>query len=141
MFRRKRRARILPAPTVVDMPAEIDAANADAIGEVLASALVPGLRVLVADLSATAFCDVRGARAFALARAKAVDNGTALRLVVPSGSVRRVFELIELDRRVPIYLSLSAALAPEIEAGLLNSQAYVWSPAAGYVGKARRHQH
>lgn len=104
------------AQTVIDMPAEIDGGNAEQVGEALAAAMRPGLNVVIADLTATTFCDLRGARVFAMARRQAVQNGTALRLVVPSRAVRLAFEITELDRRVPIYASLSAALAPEMGA-------------------------
>lgn len=101
---------------VIDMPAEIDSASVGHLGALLASAIVPAVSVVVADLTGTTFCDVAGARMFAVAHMRAAENGTVLRLVVPAASVRRLFELVELDRLLPIYQGLSAALAPEIEA-------------------------
>ena len=47
-------------PPVVTLPAEIDMANADAVGERLAAALAPGVRVVIADMTATTFCGSAG---------------------------------------------------------------------------------
>jgi anti-anti-sigma factor len=98
------------------MPAEIDISNADRVRDALVAALAPGLRVLIADLDGTSFCDASGARAFVRARQRAVENGTGLRLVVPHSGVRRVLQAIDLDHLVPIYDCLSAAIAPDYEA-------------------------
>ena len=113
---RERAFRAPAGPTVVDIPAEVDMSNAEHVQDILRSALVPGTTVVIADLTATTCCDMRGARAFATARMHAIENGAVLRLVIPSATVRRAFEVIELDRLLPIYPSLSMAMAPEIEA-------------------------
>jgi hypothetical protein len=39
----------LPRPAVVALPAEIDMANAESVGERLRSAFIPGITVVVAD--------------------------------------------------------------------------------------------
>jgi anti-anti-sigma factor len=114
------------AQTVIEQPAEIDRGNAEQVGEALAAAMHPGLKVVIADLTATTFCDLPGARVFAMARRQAIENGTALRLVVPSRAVRLVFQITELDRLVPIYASLSAALAPEMDAASPAAAASPW---------------
>jgi len=46
--------------TVVSFPAEIDMATAGAIGGQLAAALAPGVPAVIADMTATTFCDSAG---------------------------------------------------------------------------------
>jgi anti-sigma B factor antagonist len=47
-------------PVIVTLPAEIDMANVDALGEQLAAAFAPSTRVAIADMTATTFCDSIG---------------------------------------------------------------------------------
>ena len=71
--------------TVVTLPDEIDMANADAIGEEFAAALAPGVRVVIADMTATTFCGSAGInmlirakkRAAACARSRRDGPGAA----------------------------------------------------------------
>jgi anti-sigma B factor antagonist len=99
-------------PVVVTLPAEIDIANADAVGEQLAAALVPGVRVVIADMTATAFCDSRGVRMLVLAQRQAVANDAELRLLLPNPRVMRVWRIMGLETVLPVYQSLDEALAP-----------------------------
>ena len=57
-------------PVIVRLPAEIDMANADSIGEELAAASAPGVAVVIADMTATTFCDSMGMRMLVLARVR-----------------------------------------------------------------------
>jgi anti-sigma B factor antagonist len=100
----------LPA-VVVALPAEIDIANADPVGQQLASALTPAVRTVIADMTATRFCDSSGISMLVQAHKQAAANGTELRLVVLSAAVLRALTLAALDRLLPIYPSLSQALA------------------------------
>ena len=99
-------------PVVVTLPAEIDIANADAVGEQLAAALGPGVTVVVADMTATTFCDSRGVRMLVLAQRQAVANGAELRLLLPNPRVMRVWRILGLEMVLPVYQSLEEALAP-----------------------------
>ena len=103
------RARVSPA--VVTLPAEIDMANADRVGADLQAALAPGVTAVVADMTATTFCDSRGIHALVLAHQRATASGAELRLVVPSACVLRVLALTGLDRWLAIYPGLPEALA------------------------------
>lgn len=96
---------------MVKLPAEIDATCAEQVAEELGRALAGDVRVLVADMTATVLCDASGARALRLVHGRAVRQGAALRLVVPSALVRRVLELLGVDRVVPVYPGLAAAVA------------------------------
>jgi len=108
----------VPAQTaVLTLPAEIDITNAGRLCGKVGSALVSGATVVVADMTATTFCDSSGARILVLAWGQAAMNGIDLRIVVPSTTVRRGFTLMGLDGFLPFYPSLSAALtAPPAQA-------------------------
>ena len=100
----------LPA-VVVALPTEIDMTNADRVGQQLGSALTPGVRTVIADMTATRFCDSSGISMLVQAHKQAAANGTELRLVVASPAVLRPLTLTGLDDLLAIYPSLSQALA------------------------------
>jgi anti-sigma B factor antagonist len=110
------------APVVVTLPAEIDISNADTVGENLAEAFTPGVRLVIADLSATEYCDSSGLRNLARAQAKAAASAAELRLVVQSPAVRHVLDLVGFADLLGIYTSINEAQAPGLR------------PAAGPVG-------
>jgi anti-sigma B factor antagonist len=95
---------------VVTLPAEIDMANADRVGADLQAAFALGVATVVADMTATTFCDSRGIHALVLAHQRATASGAELRLVAPSAGVLRVLALTGLDRWLAIYPSLPEAL-------------------------------
>jgi anti-sigma B factor antagonist len=101
----------LVSPLVIPMPDEIDVSNAGYVGEQLRSAITPGAGVVVADLSATTFCDSFAVLHLMLAHDKAVANNVPLLLVVPAGAVLRLLELVGARRVLRIYPTVAAALA------------------------------
>ena len=100
----------LPA-VVVALSAEIDMANAGEVGQQLVSAVEPGVKTVIADMTATTFCDSSGISMLVRAHKQAVANGTELRLVVSAAAVLRSLALASIDHLLPIYPSLSTALA------------------------------
>ena len=96
-------------PGVIVMPAELGVANAHLAGEQLGSAFVPGVTVVIADMTDTVHCDSWGVRMLVLAHKRATANHAELRLAVPSAVLRHTFALAGL--LLPIYPSMSAALA------------------------------
>lgn len=100
-----------PRTAVVTLPAEIDMANADRVGADLQAALAPEVTTVVADMTATTFCDSCGIGALVMAHKHAAASGAELRLVVPSACVLRVLAVLGLDRWLAIYPSLREALA------------------------------
>jgi anti-anti-sigma factor len=98
-------------PAVVTLPDEIDAVNAGLVGKLLGAAIVPGVTVLVADLTATKFCDCAGTHNLMLASRQASASHAELRLAVRSPAVLRVLELTGADRVLRVYPDLAAALA------------------------------
>jgi anti-anti-sigma factor len=101
----------LIGPAVVMLPDEIDVINADAVGERLVAAIVPGVAVVIADLTGTTFCDCAGVSALLLASRKARASNAELRLVVRSHIVLRILELLGADQVMPVYPDLGMALA------------------------------
>jgi anti-sigma B factor antagonist len=100
-------------PVVVEFPDELDFDNAGDIAERLRAAIAPGVSVVVADLTTTAFCDSSGVRIMLLARDWASAGNVELRLAVPPGPTLVVLKLLDLDERLPIYPGLEQALAGE----------------------------
>lgn len=66
--------------------------------------------VVVADLTATTFCDTMGIHPLVMAHKQARAVNAELRLAVPSASVLSVMTVMGLDRVLRIYPSLDAAL-------------------------------
>lgn len=96
-------------PRVIVLPAELDIGNANLFGEQLGSVIVPGVTVVIADMTATTRCDSWGIRMLAMAHRRATANHAELRLVVPSAVLRHTFALMGL--LLPIYPSMNEALA------------------------------
>ncbi len=106
----------LPA-AVIALPAEIDMANAGQVGQQLGAAFAPAVRAVIADMTATRFCDSSGISMLVRAHQQAAANGTELRLVVRSTAVLRALTLVQMDYLLPIYPSLSQALGAAPEPG------------------------
>ena len=77
------------APVIVTLPDEIDVANAGQLRGLLRPAIAAGARIIVADLSATEFCDAAGVRQLVMIRHEASACGGQLRLVIPPGALLR----------------------------------------------------
>jgi anti-anti-sigma factor len=101
----------LVSPAVVVLPGEIDVCNADSVVELLVAALVPGVGVIIADLTLTTFCDCAGVHSLLLAYHKAGASDAELRLVVRSRTVLGILELVGADQVLPVYQDLDVALA------------------------------
>ena len=107
---------------VVALPVHMDASSAGQIRGELLSVINGGATALIADMTATTWCDHAGADAVVRAFQRAVISGTELRLVVTAEHVLRVLSLSGLDHLVSIYPSLEAATAAstpaEVPAGV-----------------------
>jgi anti-anti-sigma factor len=96
---------------VVACPEHVDASNAAQIREQLLAAVDRGAAVVIADMSATASCDHVGVDVLAPAYQQAAVHRTELRLVATASAVRRQLAAQGLDRLVPLYSSVQAAVA------------------------------
>lgn len=100
-------------PVVVALPAEIDIANArDIRNQLTGAALRAGVTIVIADMTATTFCDSTGVSALILAHQRAVCGGAELRLLNPDRNVRRVLELTGTDQVLMLCESLKEAVMP-----------------------------
>lgn len=100
----------LNRPVIVSLPAEIDMANEQDVGERLRAAFAPGVAVVIADLGSTVFCGASGARQLVLAHQRAAASNRELRVVISSARLLRVLAILGLDRELEIYPDLAAAL-------------------------------
>jgi anti-anti-sigma factor len=97
---------------VVPLAAEIDLTNSEQVYDRLYAAFISGTAVVVADFTATWFCDCASLRRLLSVQQRAAAQGSQLRLVIPPGSlVRRVADLIGLDGQLHIYPSTREATA------------------------------
>jgi anti-anti-sigma factor len=97
---------------IASLPDQIDVTNAAGVQQHLLFLLTRRVRVLIADGSATTFCDVAGARALACAAQAASARQASFRLVAPAPRLRRVLTLTGSDRLLHLYPDLAAALPP-----------------------------
>jgi anti-sigma B factor antagonist len=93
------------------LPSEIDMTCAADVAADLGTLLGESIGVLVADMTATSFCDTAGVQALVGVHHAARAADSELRLVVPAASIRRAFELLEVDRVLLVYQSLDEAMA------------------------------
>jgi anti-sigma B factor antagonist len=100
-------------PVIVPLPAEIDMANEEDVGEQLSAAFAAGVTVVIADLGSTVFCGTSGVRQLVLAHKKAVASNRELRVVIPSAHVLRVLAILGIDHELEIYPDLAAALGTD----------------------------
>ena len=102
-------ARWVESTLLVRLPARVDQSNADQVRADLLAAVGRASRMLIADMSGTAWCDWAGMDAIASVFTRARAAGTELRLVVRDESVRRALHLNGLDRLMPIYRDMTTA--------------------------------
>ena len=86
-------------------------ANADSIGKQFAAASGPSVAVVIADMTATTFCDSVGMRMLVIARRQAVTAGTDLRLVLPCPHVLRFMKIQGVDAVLATDRNLDEALS------------------------------
>jgi anti-anti-sigma factor len=110
-------AKPLILPEIVTPPREIDTNNAQRISDELHTALGPGVAVVIADMTDTAFLDSSGIRCLLLANRHAAQANAELRLIIKSAAVLRILQLVGADCLLKVYPNLLAALAdPPAEA-------------------------
>jgi anti-anti-sigma factor len=107
----------LSVPEIVTLPAEIDMCNADRAGQELCAAFRPGVTIVIADMTQTAFADSAAVRALLTAHDTAAAGGAELRVVIPAGPVLRALKIMGLDGQLRIYPGLDAALGDRAPAG------------------------
>jgi anti-sigma B factor antagonist len=109
--------RPLVLPEIVCLPAEIDLVSSAAVGRQLLGAFRAGVAVVIADMSATEFCDSSGIRQLIIANNHAACTGAELRVVISSLAVRRALQVFGADQMLHLYPDMTSALtgAPDID--------------------------
>ena len=96
---------------VLKLPAEVDISNAGQVREDLAEVVAQDASLVIADMSATTFCDSAGVTALVRAARKANASGTGLRVAASAPAVTRVLAITGVDQLIDIYPSVAAAMA------------------------------
>ena len=85
-------------------------ANADSAYMQIAAEFARGAQVVIADMTATTFCDTLGTRALVQAHHRAAEVGSELRVLLPSPDIMRAWEVLGVAAVLPIYHSLEEAI-------------------------------
>jgi anti-sigma B factor antagonist len=103
--------------TVVQLPSQIDTSNADDVREQLLALLNSGTEPLIADLTATSFCDSSAINALLRAHTRAKAAHRSLYAAVPpDGIVRKVFDITAVSRIIPTFDDVGSAVAAAVVA-------------------------
>ena len=114
---------------IVTLPAEIDLSNAELVRQDLLSVMAQGATRVIADMTATTFCDSAGIAALVRVVQQATAHGSGLRLAASTPPVARVLALTGVDKLIEVYPSVAAAMADP--GGQVASE-----PAPGAPGQA-----
>jgi anti-anti-sigma factor len=79
------------------MPAELDATNAERVGEELAAGFAPGVWAVIADMTGTTFCDSPAVAMLVRTHLRAAEKDAELRLVTHSRAVLRALAIALVD--------------------------------------------
>jgi len=90
---------------------DVDLHVADELGDRLVAMIERGATAVVVDLSGVTFVDSQGLGALLRGTRTASSSQAQLRLVVPGGQIRRIFEITSLDDVFPLDASREEALA------------------------------
>ena len=85
-----------PNEVTVTISGELDMADADRVGEVLADVATADWPIVCVDLAELTFADSSAVRAILLGARAAADHGVAFQLVNPHDAVRRLLEVTGL---------------------------------------------
>jgi anti-anti-sigma factor len=92
---------------VLEVAGEIDLLTAPGFGQMLAAVRAPKL---VIDLSEVTFLSAAGLGMLELAAQRADQTTKQLRVVACTPAVLRPLSVVDLDRQIPIYLSVQDAI-------------------------------
>lgn len=101
-----------PPWTVLSAFGDLDVAGAPELRQAVVAAVADGLVHIVLDLSAVDFVDSFGLGVVVGAVKRLRQRDGELAVVCPEPRVRRVFELCDLDRILPLHTSMEMVPAP-----------------------------
>jgi anti-sigma B factor antagonist len=96
---------------IMTLPAEVDISNAELVRQDLLSVVAQGAAQVIADMTATTFCDSAGVMVLVRVVRQATARGSRLRLAASAPAVTRVLALTGVDKLIEVYPSVAAALA------------------------------
>jgi anti-anti-sigma factor len=96
---------------VLKLPAEVDISYAGQVREDLDEVVAQDASLVIADMSATTFCDSAGLTALVRAARQANASGTGLRVAASAPAVTRVLAITGVDQLIDVYPSVAAAMA------------------------------
>ena len=121
-------------PVIVTLPARINAAAAEQAADQITAAFTPGVRVVIADLTAAACCDRSAIRNLLKAHRKATARGGQVRFAIrPGCPLHQITGFAGTHPLLAVYPTLQHALTGRAPA-LPGSRAASRRP-----GRARRH--
>jgi anti-anti-sigma regulatory factor len=110
------------APVIVALPADIDLTSQERAYDQLYAAFASGAAVVIADFTATIFCDCSSLRRLASVQDRAAARNAQLRFAMPPGSpVRRLMRHTDVDQVIHVYSSPDEAAEPGKASGVLNA--------------------
>jgi anti-anti-sigma regulatory factor len=103
--------RWLSQHALAELPERVDQSNARQICSQFLTVIDHPVLILMVDMTGTTTCDFACGDALAQVFQWTMTRGIDLRLIAPGDSVRHVLSLCGLDRVVPVYRTVGAALA------------------------------
>jgi anti-anti-sigma factor len=100
----------LPSVTIARLEGELDIATIPALRERLLSAVGPGVRLFIIDLSGVSFCDVTALAALIGTQSRARERGISFRLAAPRPQMAKLLRITGLDETFTICATLDDAL-------------------------------
>jgi hypothetical protein len=99
------------APPVVTLPAQLDAVAAEQAANQITAAFTPGVRVVIADLTAAACCDRSAIRNLLKAHRTATARGGQVRFAIrPDGPLHQITGFADTHPLLAVYPTLQHAL-------------------------------
>lgn len=96
---------------IMVLPDEVDLSNADQMRQDLLAIAAQDASLLIADMTATTFCDSAGVRALVRMARALSEGGTGLRIAASTPAVTRVLAITGVDQLIEVYPSVAAAMA------------------------------
>ena len=98
-------------PVIVTLPAQLDAAAAEQAADQITAAFTPGVRVVIADLTAAACCDRSAIRNLLRAHRQATARGRQVRFAIrPGGPLHQITGFAGTHPLLAVYPTLQHAL-------------------------------
>jgi len=88
--------------TIVHARGEIDAFTSASLGRCLQTAMMDSRAQIILDLSEVTFIDGSGLRILERCQQECRDRGLSFNLTQPAPHIRRLLELVDLDRVLPV---------------------------------------